>query len=87
MKTLIITIMFTVTGIGHVLADIDVLKQEFMKLDINTDGVITKDEFQAQPELVRTTNFFSQGSFILADINEDGVIDVKEYVANEEIRY
>ncbi|MGD8526273.1 MAG: EF-hand domain-containing protein [Thioalkalispiraceae bacterium] len=87
MKTLIITMMLTVSAISRVYAEIDEVKAQFWKLDINNDGLLTKEELQAQPEIARLTNLFNQRSFILADINEDGVIDVKEYVANEEIQY
>ena len=87
MKTLIIAIILLVSGISSVYADIDELRAQFGKLDINTDGVITKEELQAQPELIRFTNLFNQRSFLLADINKDGLIDVREYIANEEIIY
>lgn len=87
MKTLLITIVFVVTGSNAAYAGNQIFQSQFKKLDTNTDGVLTQQEIQAQPTLVRFTNFFYQDSFLLADINKDGFIDIEEFIANEEYSF
>lgn len=87
MKILITLMILFLQTPGIVIADIDAVKFQFIKLDINGDGLISKNERINNPEFFRFTSLFSQGDFILADINQDGYIDMKEFVANEETTY
>ena len=87
MKTLCSVILMQVMCTGTVFAGNEIFKQQFVILDTNRDGFITRHELRDNPEMIRFTNFYGQDSFSLADFNKDGMIDIKEYVANEEILY
>ena len=87
MKIIMILMILFLQIPVKVVADIDEVKFQFIKLDINGDGLISKKERINNPELFRFTNLFSQGDFVLSDINQDRYIDMEEFVANEEITY
>lgn len=87
MKILLILMVVSFQTLSTAMADIDATKIQFIKLDINGDGFISKEERLKNPDLFRFTGLFSQGDFIRADINQDGYIDMKEFVANEEISH
>ena len=87
MKTLLIMMILSFQILSNANADIDENKFQFIKLDINSDGLISQEEQQKNPELYRFTRLYSLRDFILADIDQDGYIDMKEFVANEEITY
>jgi Ca2+-binding EF-hand superfamily protein len=63
----------------------DPLREQFNQLDNNSDGMLTRAELNAKPELIRFSNFYAQGSFRLADINKDNQIDFREFEAHEEV--
>jgi acyl-CoA-binding protein len=53
-------------------------------LDRDVNGLISHDEVQSQPSLVRLMNLYYQDSFLEADVNKDGVLDREELYAYEE---
>jgi hypothetical protein len=77
-------IFVTVLGCTSIAFADNNFREQFNKLDNNNDGIITRAELTAKPELVRYTNFYSENSFYFADINNDNQIDFREYVAQEE---
>lgn len=54
------------------------LKQEFKKLDLNGDGFLSLDEFQAVNK--------DDLAFKAADINDDGRLDAKEFIRYSEAK-
>ena len=84
MKILLFTIVTIILSSGVANADNNLLREKFKELDRNHDSLLTQQEIQAQPVLIRFTNFYPPGSFISADINKDGVINIEEFIANEE---
>ncbi|MGD8784839.1 MAG: hypothetical protein PVG75_10400 [Thioalkalispiraceae bacterium] len=84
MKMLSIMFVTVLSCPGMAFAGNDPLREQFNKLDDNNDGMLTRAELQAKPELIRYSNFYSLGSFFLADINKDNQIDFREFEAQEE---
>jgi Ca2+-binding EF-hand superfamily protein len=79
-------ILFTVCSYASIAyAENDPVRSQFNQLDNNGDGILTRAELEARPELVRYSNFYAQGSFRLADINRDNQIDFREFEAHEEV--
>ena len=61
-----------------------VIVNQFIQLDADGDGLITRQEIAAQPELTRGMEVSVSGGFEMGDINSDGVLDWPEFLANEE---
>lgn len=57
--------------------------QQFKKLDVNGDALISKEEVKAQPEFTKNMAISIFGAFEMGDVNTDGVLDLSEFVANE----
>ena len=87
MKKLIIPTMAVLLSSSPVYAENKLHQDQFNKLDTNSDGMLTQNEIQAQPVLIRLTNFYYQYSFISADVNKDGQISLDEFLANEQDTY
>ena len=83
----IITVVAVFMFSGTTFAENKMYQEEFNRLDINSDGVLSKKELKEQPTLIRFTNFFYKDSFRSADINKDGLINLEEYMANEQDTY
>ncbi len=64
--------------------DNPVITQQFSQIDADGDGLISKAEVNAQPELTRYMDVSVQGSFEMGDINSDGMLNFAEFMANEE---
>ena len=65
-------------GFGAAYADNKYLQKQFDELDRDVNGLISHDEVQSQPSLVRFMNLYNQDSFWEADVNKDGVLDREE---------
>ncbi len=61
-----------------------VIVDQFIQLDTDGDGLITRQEIAAQPELTREMEVSVAGGFEMGDFNSDGVLDWPEFLANEE---
>ena len=61
-----------------------VIVNQFIQLDTDGDGLITRKEIAAQPELTRGMEVSVAGSFEMGDLNSDGALDWPEFMANEE---
>ena len=61
-----------------------VIVNQFIQLDTDGDGLITKKEVSAQPVVVREMEVYVAGGFETGDFNSDGVLDWPEFLANEE---
>jgi len=73
------------TVIGIAVAAVDPAVQEiFDKIDSDGNGSITKQEFDAQPDLIKNTHLHGYGCFEQADVNQDGTLSVEEFDAYEE---
>lgn len=59
-----------------------IIRQDFKQLDANKDGVISRSEYEAKPEVVRNLHIYDQ--FNDADFDRDGVVDMAEFAAFEE---
>jgi Ca2+-binding EF-hand superfamily protein len=71
-------------GIGISMAESESIQHQFMQLDADSNGVITDNEVNAKPEVIRYMHLHYDGSFSTADVNKDGVIDRAEFSAFEE---
>lgn len=69
---------------GDAYAASETLAERFNELDRNRDSLLTPDEIQSRPALVRFTNLYYRDSFRWADANKDGLINFEEFIANEE---
>ena len=61
-----------------------VIVGQFIQLDTDGDGLVTRQEVAAQPELTRGMEVSVVGSFDMGDFNSDGMLDWPEFLANEE---
>ena len=61
-----------------------VIVDQFIQLDTDGDGLITRQEVAAQPDLTRGMEVSVVGSFDMGDFNSDGMLDWPEFLANEE---
>ena len=61
-----------------------VIVDQFIQLDTDGDGLVTRQEVSAQPELTRGMEVSVVGSFDTGDFNSDGMLDWPEFLANEE---
>lgn len=61
-----------------------VILNQFIQLDTDGDGLITRQEIAAQPELTRWMEVSVAGGFEMGDFNSDGFLDWPEFLANEE---
>lgn len=61
-----------------------VIVNQFIQLDTDGDGLITRQEIAAQPELTRGMEVSVAGGFEMGDFNSDGFLDWPEFLANEE---
>lgn len=57
---------------------------QFIQLDTDGDGLITRQEIAAQPVLTRGMEVSVVGGFDMGDFNSDGMLDLAEFLANEE---
>ena len=85
MKTLYICILSVVLVSGTTYAGDRTPHEQFIALDRNADGVLTRNEVRSRPTLIRFMQLYNQGSFSLADVNNDGVLNLEEFTANEEV--
>ena len=61
-----------------------VIMDQFIQLDADGDGLLTRQEITAQPALTREMEISVSGSFDTGDFNSDGMLDWPEFLANEE---
>ena len=61
-----------------------VIVNQFIQLDADGDGLLTREEVSAQPVLTRDMDVSVVGSFDTGDFNSDGMLDWPEFLANEE---
>ena len=61
-----------------------VIVDQFIQLDTDGDGLITRQEIAAQPALTRGMEVSVAGGFDMGDFNSDGMLDWPEFLANEE---
>ena len=83
LRPAIFATLFAALGIAVAAVD-PAVKATFDKLDADGDGSITKEEFDAQPDLVKETHLHGYGCFEQADVNEDGSLSLEEFDAYEE---
>ncbi len=62
-----------------------VILKQFYQLDTDGDGLVSKSEIEAQPELTRGMEVSTYGSFRMGDINSNGYLDQAEFQAIEEV--
>ena len=83
LKPVIFAALLTVLGIAVAAVD-PAVKEMFDKIDSDADGSITRQEFDAQPDLIKETHLHGYGCFEQADVNQDGALSLEEYDAYEE---
>ena len=80
-----LTAFALLTVLGTAFAGVDPAVQAvFNKLDADADGRITRQEFDAKPDVVKETHMHGYGCFEQADVNGDGAVDLAEFDAYEE---
>jgi len=85
MKLKFTMIAASLTMLGIAVAAVDPgVKEMFDKIDTDRDGSITRQEFDAQPDLIKETHLHGYGCFEQADVNKDGALSLEEYDAYEE---
>jgi hypothetical protein len=85
MKLRVAMIAASLTMLGIAVAAVDPgVKEMFDKIDTDRDGSITRQEFDAQPDLIKETHLHGYGCFEQADVNKDGALSLEEYDAYEE---
>lgn len=62
-----------------------VLLNQFYQLDTDADGLVSKSEIDAQPEITRLMEVSTYGSFNRGDFNSNGYLDWLEFQAIEEM--
>ena len=87
-KSIILTVPILLTTVAMPLLadsyeDNPVIMNQFIQLDTDGDGLITKAEIAAQPVLTKEMEVSVRGSFETGDFNSDGVMDWAEFSANE----
>jgi hypothetical protein len=89
-KSLLATAVFMATAFSFPLQAYEsyqgnpVIVDQFIQLDADGDGLITRQEVTAQPEFTRGMEVSVSGGFDMGDFNSDGMLDWPEFLANEE---
>ncbi len=63
----------------------ELTKTQFVQLDGDGDGYLSRTEISAQPEYSRWMQISTYGSFDLADVNADDRVDQSEFSAFEQL--
>lgn len=75
-----LTLGVAITTVPAIAADAAALEAAFKKLDTNTDGTLSLDEFKASPEGVKDPEK-AQKQFKKLDANTDGTLSLDEFKA------
>lgn len=81
MKRLVKFILLFAVFSGFASAADPVDEKIFSSLDVNGDGKLSKEEFDAKPEVYKDTELADQGCFEIADVNGDEYLSFEEMAA------
>lgn len=63
----------------------ELTETQFIQLDGDSSGYLTRQEIRAQPEYARWLQISTYGGFTLADVNSDDRVDPAEFSAFEQL--